>query len=236
MRPRVSVRLIRASAIASVICAAQAAHAQSSSPSPWYLQGSVGAFWRMDASRSTTIFNTLGTTGPGTDTNTYDPGPVVYLGIGYRLPHGFRIEGELGYSQFMDATASPLSTNGVFPRLNGSSLSLQSGGENKQYAAMVNAFYDLPISGRVVPYVGMGLGGVHSQVSTAHFTNANNPVFTQLGGNATNAAIMAEVGLTVTLDPKWALVPAYRFEHVFTNSGAFTYDANILKLGFRYSM
>jgi hypothetical protein len=38
------------------------------------------------------------------------------------------------------------------------------------------------------------------------------------------------------LDPKGSFVPAYRFEHVFLPSGSFRYDANIFKLGFRYSM
>jgi len=32
------------------------------------------------------------------------------------------------------------------------------------------------------------------------------------------------------------VVPAYRFEHLFTTGNAFPNDANIFKLGFHYSM
>jgi opacity protein-like surface antigen len=170
--------------------------------------------------RSGPITNLVtGASSPGFNTNTYDPGPAVYFGIGYRLPHGFRIEGEFGYAHFKNATASPLSTDGAFPTLNGSALSLQSGGGHTQYSAMANGFYDVPIAplaGRVTPYVGAGLGVVVDDGQTAVFANATNSVrFIEGGTTATRAAIMAEVGLTVTIDPKWAFVPAYRFEHIF---------------------
>lgn len=246
MQSHASIRLICASAIVGMICAAQSAHAADLQPlaptpiqSPWYVQGSAGAFWRMDASRTTTFSNTLGITGPGQNTNTYDPGPAVYVGIGYRLPYGFRIEGELGYAHFMNATASPLSLNGAFPGLNGSTLSLQSGGGHTQYSAMVNGFYDVPYAmwGRVTPYVGAGLGAVVLDGQTAVFANAGNTVrFTEGGTTTTRPAVMAEVGLNVTIDPKWTFVPAYRFEYIFLPSGSLPYDANIFKLGFRYSM
>jgi opacity protein-like surface antigen len=95
-----------------------------------------------------------------------------------------------------------------------------------------------PIWGRVTPYVGAGLGAVVIDGQTAIFANANNTVRFTEGSTTTTtkAAIMAEVGLTVTIDPKWAFVPAYRFEHIFLPSGSLPYDANVFKLGFRYSM
>jgi opacity protein-like surface antigen len=115
----------------------------------------------MDESFSTTVFNNFGTTGPATDTDTFNPGPVVNLGAGYRLPYGFRIEGELGYAYYTADTISPLSTNGAFPALTGARLPLQSGGERDQYSFTTNAFYDLPVAGQFVPYVGAGVGVYH---------------------------------------------------------------------------
>jgi hypothetical protein len=42
--------------------------------------------------------------------------------------------------------------------------------------------------------------------------------------------------MTITLNAKWSVVPSYRFEKVFTNAGAFPNQANIFKLGLRYSL
>ena len=88
----------------------------------------------------------------------------------------------------------------------------------------------------------MGLAGASAQGTEpgpqqAHFTSPDGTVgFTQFPGNSTHAAIAAEAGLAFALDPKWSVVPAYRFEHLFTTGNAFPNDANIFKLGFRYSM
>lgn len=219
-------------AFAGVMCAAHAASAQS----PWYIIGSAGALLRFDASASGTFSNSRGEKGPGTNTNTYDAGPVVNLGLGYRLPLGFRIEGELGYANYTTASASPLSTNGAFPALNGSRLGLQSGGNHDEYTATINAFYDLPIPGRLVPYIGTGIGVAHTAATDGHFAGpGGSPRFTENGSSATNAAILAEVGLTIAVSDRWALVPSYRFEHLFVTGNAYPNNANIFKLGVRYS-
>jgi opacity protein-like surface antigen len=208
-----------------------------SAQSPWYIEGSAGALWRMDATRSTTIFNSLGTTGPGTNTTTFFPGAVFNLGLGYKLPWGFRIEAEGGYAHYSAESVSPLSTNGAFPLLNGNRLELQSGGARDQYSATFNAFYDLPMFGQFIPYVGAGIGVNTVNSQDGHFAGVGGvPRFTQLGGSGTNAAVLGEVGMTITLNAKWSVVPSYRFEKVFTNAGAFPNQANIFKLGLRYSL
>src|ERR1700679_2106472 len=92
-----------------VIFMAHAAAAQS----PWYISGSAGVFLRSDSSRSTTISNALGISGPGTDTTAFDPGPTFNLGVGYKLPLGFRVEGEIGYEHYAASSASPFSSNGA---------------------------------------------------------------------------------------------------------------------------
>src|SRR5580704_13059196 len=91
-------------ACAGVICAAHTASAQS----PWYIEGSAGALLRLDASRSTTLRNSAQTiTGPATSTGTYDPGYVINFGLGYKLPFGVRVEGELGYAHYSANSVNP---------------------------------------------------------------------------------------------------------------------------------
>jgi opacity protein-like surface antigen len=191
----------------------------------------------LDTSRSTTFHDVnTGASGPGTNTATFDAGYVFNLGLGYKLPIGVRVEGELGYAHYSVNGVSPVSTNGAFPPLNGNRLGLQSGGGIDQGSATVNAFYDLPVPGRFVPYIGAGFGAVLTSAQTTHFANARDTVqFTQNGGSAVHPAILGEIGLTIALDGNWAAVPSYRFEHVFTDSGAFPLDENIFELGLRCS-
>ena len=164
------------------------------------------------------------------------------LGVGYRLPLGFRVEVKGVYSHYTLDTINPLSTNGAFPELNGTRLTLQSGGGCDQYSATLNGFYDLPLSGWIVPYLGAGVGVNYTNAETATFTIPSGfgvaaaGKFTQLGGSATNTVVLAEVGVTLTLDAHWSIVPSYRFEKVFTSSGEFPNQANIVKLGVRYSL
>jgi opacity protein-like surface antigen len=231
-----------------MICAARTASAQS----PWYITGSAGASLRPDYSRSTTFFNDSRTiTGPGTNTTTYDPGPVINLGVGYKLPLGFRVEGEFGYSHYSTSSVSPLSIGGgppvalgngpvlpsnAFPALNGNRLTLQSGGGHDTYSGTINAFYDLPIPGWIVPYIGAGVGAAYATSQTAHLAGpGGTPRFTELGGSATHPVILAEVGVTIRLDTKWSIEPSYRYEHLFPSGNAVAQDANIFKLGVRYS-
>src|ERR1700692_2690464 len=117
--------------LAGLLGATQTASAQmapvrnAAVPNPWYVEADGGLLWRMDASRSTTVFSAGGgglgapVSGPGTDTIAFDPGYIVTLGIGYKLPLGFRLEVEGGYSHYSAASVSPLSTDGTFPFLNG---------------------------------------------------------------------------------------------------------------------
>ena len=215
---------------AGIIGTIQTASAQS----PWYFEGSAGALLRYDASRSGTFYNSVGATAPGTNTLTYAPGYALNLGVGYKLPYGFRIEVEGGYAQYYADTVKPFST--VFTSLNGSPLNLQSGGSHSQYSATFNGFYDLPISGWIVPYVGAGIGFIATNSQTGVFVGpGGTPRFTENGGNAQNAVALAEAGLTIAVNDKWFVVPSYRFEKVFTTGNAYVNEANIFKLGVRYS-
>jgi opacity protein-like surface antigen len=154
----------------------------------------------------------------------------------YKLPLGFRIEVEGGYAHYTTASASPLSTNGAFPTLNGSRLGSQSGGAHNEYSATFNAFYDVPVSDWYTPYIGAGVGVVGTNIQTGVFAGPGGiPQFTQIGRNATDALMIAEAGMTIKIDAKWAIVPSYRFEKVVTN-GTLPENNNIFKLGVRYSL
>jgi hypothetical protein len=233
--------------IAGVIGGAETASAQLAPiknvpvQNPWYIEGSGGLIWRMDASRSTTFFTVGGgpgsASGPGTNTITFDPGYAFAFGVGYKLPWGFRTEVEGNYSHYTVSSLSPLSTDGAFPVLNGSRLNVQSGGDRDEYGGTLNVFYDLPISvSSWVPYIGAG-GGVETiNAETVVVSGPGGvPRFTEFGGNATDAIVLGEVGMTIALDAKWSVVPSYRFQHIFTNGSAFPVNDNIFKVGVRYS-
>jgi opacity protein-like surface antigen len=223
-------------AAAGAICAAHTAEAQSSN---WYVEGSAGALFRMDASRSRIFTNSSnGATAPGTDTFTFSPGFVGNLGIGYRLPIGVRLEAELGYAHNTMNAAYPVSS-GPVAFLNGRGLGVQSGGGFDQGTATANAFYDLPIAGKVVPYIGGGFGITLIGYEGGVFSSPNGAGRVQLttGGDTSPIlpVILGELGVNIAVAPNWTVVPAYRFEHVFTQSGGLPHNDNILKVGLRYS-
>jgi opacity protein-like surface antigen len=110
------------------------------------------------------------------------------------------------------------------------------GTDENRYTATLNLFYDVPLGETVVPYVGGGLGGAHVEdISgtgvdnfgrTAHF----------VGGDVTRGVALLEGGLTVTVTPNIAVVPAYRWIRFFGGAGlGQTESAHIAKLGLRYS-
>jgi opacity protein-like surface antigen len=217
-------------AFVGLIAAIPSAFAQT----PWYIEGSAGAIWRGEYNYSTTIFNAAGLTGPGTNTDFFNPGPVLNLGVGYKLPFGFRAEVEGGLAYYTLAGISPLSTNGLFPALVGTRLNQISGGIRDQYSGTVNVFYDLPSFGRVVPYVGGGAGAEYLAAETGVFGGPGVPRFTQLGTDQTHAVVLAEGGVAVNVNSNWSVVPAYRFESALRASGP-SLNANIFKIGVRYS-
>lgn len=203
--------------------------------SPLYVSGSVGAYFRDNVTNnSETFHNNLGRVGPGTNTMTYTPGPTINLAMGYKLLEQLRIESELGYTHYLTDTASPRSTNGAFPALNGSRLNANSG-EHNRYMATVNAFYDVPLERNLTPYFGGGFGVTHSSGSTARFTTSLGGTFSQKSTNSDAATILGEIGFSVKISNSISVVPAYRFVHLF-NSGSVTEEnGHILKLGIHYS-
>jgi opacity protein-like surface antigen len=151
--------------------------------------------------------------GPGTNTDVFAPGPILNLGVGYKLPYGFRAEVEGGYAHYVLTNISPMNGNPlVLPKLIGTRLNRMSGGERDQYSATLNAFYDFPGVAGLVPYVGGGAGGEYLTAATGIFAGPGVPRFTQFGSHATDPLLLAEGGMTFKANANWSVVPSYRFE------------------------
>ncbi len=220
---------VAAVALAVVSCSTNAL-----AQSRWYVAGSAGVLLQEDQSFSTVIHNSFGKAAPGSNTDTFAPGTELSASVGYRLPRSFRIEGEFDYSQNSIDTISP-NAFGALPLVaNGSRQDVRAGGQHHQYAATINLFYDLPRRGRFVPYVGGGVGYYHGDASTTFSTTPIGAPFTGHGYESDNALVLAEGGVSIALDDHWAVVPAYRFEHLFYD-GRSAVDDHIFKIGLRYS-
>lgn len=216
------------------------AHAENLSPahaeSGWYISASGGVYWREDQSGSTTITNHV-ITAPGTVHESFDPGPIGNVSLGYKLPSHFRIEGEFGFATYQINKVNPVSSS--FPTLNGQDFKLKSGGTKDRYMATVNAFYDLHVRGHFVPYLGAGVGAAYNHNTNATFQDANGNNFVQSfqgnGWNTTGIAFL-EAGLNINASDKWSIVPAYRYLRFFATSNHFGDEAgHVFKLGLRYS-
>jgi opacity protein-like surface antigen len=213
---------------AAVLLSSQAAMAEG----PWYVSGSAGAYIRQDFTNTETFHNNLGASGPVLTTRTYDPGPVINAAVGRRLFGPLRVEGELGYVHNSIDTANPRSLDGALS-LYGNRLGNASGGDIDRFTATANLFYDFPMFGRLMPYIGGGAGYAHTEQSTARFIKSTGGTVTFEGGSDDSAVILGEVGGAVSLNNSWSIVPAYRFEHLFNTADE---NAHVLKLGLRYSL
>jgi opacity protein-like surface antigen len=214
--------------IVASACAARA-HAESS----WYMSGSLGAYFQEDQGGPTTFSRGV-QSGPGVQQESFSPGIVANLALGYKFPARIRVEAEIGYAGFQDEKINPVSAS--FPQLDGRDFTLQSGGDQRRYMGTLNVFYDFPVGGSIVPYVGVGLGGVHAEASQATFVSASGTKFNQSGGTHDHGLALVEGGVSIDISDDVAIVPAYRYIHFFANGGAFGDEVtHIFKVGLRYS-
>ena len=202
--------------------------------SPWYIQGSVGGFFRQEASGPTTIFR-----GPliaaGTNTSTFDPGLFSGLALGYGMTNHVRLEVEFNYATYTGSTISPFTTNPFFPTITGNRLTRQSGGRYSQYGGTLNAFYDFPISAGLVPYIGGGLGAEYADRTEGHFSGPAVPNFNLLPRSRTIGIGFVEVGISLPATRQISIVPAYRYMHSIGGTGFLQGEAShIVKISARY--
>ena len=98
-----------------------------------------------------------------------------------------------------------------------------------------NLFYDLPLEGRFVPYIGGGVGAIHVQAATVTYQSAAGARFTSRLAAGDKAVAMLEGGVTIAVTDALAVVPAYRYIRqagTVANNG--TEIAHVLKVGVRY--
>lgn len=214
---------------AGVVAFAVEAHAAG----PWYVAGSAGGYFREDATASTTITNGI-TTAPGENARTFDPGVLLNLAVGYRFPLSLRAELEFGYAEYGADSATPMVA--AFPTLNGVTFSHPTGSDLHRLMGTFNLFYDLPVPGRFVPYVGGGVGIAHVQAATITYHSASGTPFTSRLRSGDKGVGMIEAGVTIGITDSISVVPAYRYIHQagsVGNNG--TEIAHVAKLGMRYT-
>lgn len=213
--------------------AAPSGHAWQSN-TRFYVEGSLGVAMPTDSSWNTSFNNHAGMTTLGRDRVSYDLGPQMTLALGYHLAGGLRVAGEFGWGYFSTSTLRPQTSSATAQTLNGTAVSTLAGGDNTLYTMTLNAYYDLPIGGSVRPYIGGGAGWYHLDTGNIYFSDSTGAnLFNQPGGSSDNGMVQAELGLTVHVDPRWSVVPSYRYEHLFASSGP-AIDIHVFRVGARY--
>jgi hypothetical protein len=204
--------------------------------SPWYVEGSVGGYFRDSQSVSSAFFNeaTPTVTVPGTLGQNFDTGILGNIGLGYRVAPHVRLEAEFGYVDYDTHTLTPTTAAAGFSEFNGQSYTRRSGADWSRYSGTVNAFYDFsPIAAQFTPYLGVGVGASSDRHTAGSFVSAAGQTFTgSKGSSSTDGLGFVEAGFSVPVAAHWAIVPAYRYVHYF---GSNAEAANVAKVGLRYS-
>lgn len=216
---------------AAFTCAANA-----QAESPWYLEGSAGAYFRQPKSGAAEFFHTAtpDIKVSGVNKLRFDTGPIVDIGVGYRLTRQFHVEAEAGYFTYTTQTLNPLSTAPGYPALSGQTFTRTSGARWSRFTGSVNALYDFASIGRrFTPYVGGGIGASADHRTKGAFVSAAGQTFTAgAGDTSTEGFGLLEAGVSISLSPHWAVVPAYRYVHFFAGGEDV---AHVAKVGLRYS-
>lgn len=126
---------------AGLCCLATAAQAQN-----WYASGFGAMNYTHDGAVN------------GTANASYNLGFGLGGTVGYAMPNGLRLEGEISYRQ------NDIDSIGGFP----------SGGELDSWAFMGNAVYEINVQSAVKPHIGGGIGIVHGAVDYGGVSYSDN--------------------------------------------------------------
>jgi opacity protein-like surface antigen len=191
---------------AAALLAAPSAHAQQSVG--WYGAGSLGYLQLRDDD-----FSTGGLSGH----TEYDAGYALTLAGGYAFGNGFRAELEGGYGH---SSFDSLTVNGT---------KFSASGDIDLWSVYAAAYYDFTVN-NVKPYLGGGVGWVHSDVGTSRVGGV-----TVSGGDDDNWSWFAEGGVSFALNDRLDLVPAVRYLWIDNAQDGFEKDeAWLFKVGLRY--
>jgi opacity protein-like surface antigen len=150
----------------------------------WYVTGSAGASFSedLDASRAGLDF-----------TESVDTGFLLSGALGYTYGP-WRLEGEVVYTQ------NDIDTLSVSGR------STTANGDISTLAGMANAYFDLPVNARLVPYVGGGIGLADVSLNDL----AADGVFVADDSEAV-FALQVKAGITYQFSPQVEAMFGYRF-------------------------
>ena len=190
--PRISVKnrsfrrlaVAGAGAVALAATGASGAHAQSQPTNGFYIGGAAG----MNLEEGNRFRN-----GGGNSTDTYDPGFVGTLDLGYGFGNGLRVEVEPGYR------------NNQVDRVNG----VEAGSHMQSATLMGNVLYDfnnfqtpwLPLT----PHIGVGVGDANV------WDRSVAPSGNNVSGSTNRFAYQAIGGLDYALKPNQKIGVDYRY-------------------------
>jgi opacity protein-like surface antigen len=165
----------------------------------------------------------------------YSTGFALDVAAGYRFDlddwGAIRTEAEFGYQSY---AVDSVQLSGGIVRTD----RFYSGADQQRFSGTINAFYDLPVPGSIVPYIGVGVGVQHGDdasgkgVGTSG-TAANSEItlVRYLGSSGENGIWLTEAGFSIAVTDAISIVPAYRYVQTFEG----TQPTHILKLGVRYT-
>jgi opacity protein-like surface antigen len=127
----------------------------------------------------------------------FDTGFIGGAGVGLRLPHNFRVEGEFGFIYAPVNSDDGIDTDGSF----------------KNYLAMANLFYDFKYFSPITPYVGFGLGAAFVHEDREIFAGGLG-TFIDVDEKRTEFAYQIRAGVTYEVNRWLDLSLGYRFVHI----------------------
>lgn len=194
--------------------------------SGWYVGGSAGLSFLEEQT------NHNGSDSVNFDTSASNPGFDITGALGKDLGNGFRAEGELGYRQIEMGHATVYAPGGA--GLNSGS----AGGNANAVSLMGNGYYDFQTGGRIVPYVGLGIGMAEVSMDGVSVNNApavddSDLVF----------AYQAMAGIGYQLTPTGTIYTGYRYfattRPTFSDAGGDRFNSEFelhnLEIGYRLS-
>lgn len=152
----------------------------------------------------------------------YETGFVFSAAIGNRFGNGFRAEAEFSYGM---TGFDSFSTSGGSASVSGADVNL--------FSFTAGGFYDFNIGGAFTPYLGGGVGFVHTSIDDGTFSG---PVSGTIEGDSgTDLTAFGEAGLAFALSQNVEIVPAYRFQWFDVGGdGVDDVTAHIVKVGLRF--
>jgi opacity protein-like surface antigen len=139
---------------------------------------------------------------------------IIGVGVGYRLPHGFRVDVTYNNRNGYDLSGSDPAGTTFDPKTTANTV-------------MFNGYYDIPvkIADKVTPYVGGGIGRSRNKVNNINWRDSPTSSGQLPGGSTTSTAWQLTLGADIRVTKNWVIDVGYRYTDLGdlkTNAGAAT--------------